>query len=200
MDTIRAKKRTDFFGLFALIPVSVFGLFMAIMIVVLLLNNLIFGSSLGFNFFSAITGLLLALLGLLSIPAIKALRKYPKEFVTKVLIVVGLWFIVMVAVVVLSPFFARFLVLLLPITSLVFLVLWIAALIANIALSKGRDWVPFFVLSLFFPVIMWIVVSVISVDTTRTTTTAGMKTCPRCAELVKSEATLCKHCGTDLTK
>jgi hypothetical protein len=74
------------------------------------------------------------------------------------------------------------------------LVAWIAALIANQAALKGRNWASFFVLSIFFPFIMWIVVSVMTTDQSQPI--SGTKKCPKCAEYVKAEATLCKHCGS----
>jgi cytochrome bd-type quinol oxidase subunit 1 len=79
---------------------------------------------------------------------------------------------------------------------LVFLVIWIAALIANQAENKGRNWKSFFILSLFFPFIMWIVVSVMTTDQSQPI--SGTKKCPKCAEYVKKEATLCKHCGSEI--
>jgi uncharacterized membrane protein len=72
--------------------------------------------------------------------------------------------------------------------------LWIAALIANQAALKGRSWQSFFILSIFFPFIMWIVVSVMTTDQSQPI--SGTKKCPKCAEYVKKEATLCKHCGS----
>lgn len=93
--------------------------------------------------------------------------------------------------------FAQLLLLLTPLSFLlvlVFLVIWIAALIANQAQNKGRNWQSFFILSLFFPFIMWIVVSVMTTDQSQPT--SGTKKCPKCAEYVKAEATLCKHCGS----
>ena len=76
------------------------------------------------------------------------------------------------------------------------LVAWIAALIANQAALKGRSWASFFVLSIFFPFIMWIVVSVMTTDQSQPI--SGTKKCPKCAEYVKAEATLCKHCGSSI--
>jgi hypothetical protein len=72
----------------------------------------------------------------------------------------------------------------------------IAWAIATIAERKGRSWPTFFVLSLVLPVISWIIVAVISTDTS--TLRSGTKKCPKCAEVVKEEAVLCKHCGSDL--
>ena len=48
--------------------------------------------------------------------------------------------------------------------TLLLLLFWVAALIANEAFRKGRDWYSFFVLSLFFPLIMWIIASVVASD------------------------------------
>ena len=75
-------------------------------------------------------------------------------------------------------------------------IFWIAAQLANQAARKGRNYESFFFLSLFFPFIMWLVVSSISADGSQAT--AGTKKCPKCAEYVKVEATLCKHCGSTL--
>ena len=72
----------------------------------------------------------------------------------------------------------------------------IANLIAKMAERKGRSWIVFFVFSLFFPLIALIVAAVISTDPA--TATVGTKKCPKCAEYVKAEATLCKHCGSTL--
>ena len=74
--------------------------------------------------------------------------------------------------------------------------LWVAALIANQAALKGRNWQSFFILSIFFPFIMWIVVSVMTTDQSQPI--SGTKKCPKCAEYVKKEATLCKHCGSSI--
>jgi uncharacterized membrane protein YvlD (DUF360 family) len=82
------------------------------------------------------------------------------------------------------------------VTVIISLVLWIAALIANQAALKGRNWQSFFILSIFFPFIMWIVVSVMTTDQSQPI--SGTKKCPKCAEYVKAEATLCKHCGSSI--
>jgi len=74
----------------------------------------------------------------------------------------------------------------------------IAIAVANLAEKKGRNWQTFFILSLIFPIITWIAAAAVSTD--QSTLRDGMKTCPKCAEVVKQEAVLCKHCGTDFAK
>jgi hypothetical protein len=81
-------------------------------------------------------------------------------------------------------------------TPVITFIFWIAAQVANQAARKGRNYNSFFVLTLFFPLIMWLVASSISADGSQAT--AGTKKCPKCAEYVKVEATLCKHCGSEL--
>lgn len=71
----------------------------------------------------------------------------------------------------------------------------IAWAIANAAEKKGRNWVPFFILSLLFPIITAIVIGVVSTD--QANLTSGVKKCPKCAEVVKEEAIICKHCGSE---
>jgi len=73
----------------------------------------------------------------------------------------------------------------------------LGAVIADRAVSKGRSWSAFFWLSLLFsPLIMFIIVSTMQVDQSQLT--VGVKSCPKCAEPVKIEAILCKHCGSDI--
>jgi hypothetical protein len=73
----------------------------------------------------------------------------------------------------------------------------LGALIADRAFLKGRNWGAFFWLSMLFsPLIMFVIVSTIQVDQSQIT--VGVKSCPKCAEPVKIEAILCKHCGSDI--
>ena len=73
----------------------------------------------------------------------------------------------------------------------------LGALIADRAFSKGRSWSAFFWLSMLFsPLIMFVIVSTMQVDQSQLT--VGVKSCPKCAEPVKIEAILCKHCGSDI--
>lgn len=77
------------------------------------------------------------------------------------------------------------------------LFLWISSLIAGMALKKGRSWGIFFVLSFLFPFVTWVIVAALSTD--QNAIRVPVKACPRCAEDIKIEATLCKRCGTDLS-
>lgn len=81
--------------------------------------------------------------------------------------------------------------------SVVFFFLWVSSLIAGMALKKGRSWGVFFVLSILFPFITWVIAASLSTD--QSAVRVPVKVCPRCAEDVKVEATLCKHCGTELS-
>lgn len=74
----------------------------------------------------------------------------------------------------------------------------VAWAVANMAERKGRSWPAFFIVALIFPVIGWIIAAVVSTD--QSTLRSGTKKCPKCAEVVKEEAILCKHCGSEFSK
>jgi len=70
---------------------------------------------------------------------------------------------------------------------------WIVFSLAIIALASrmNRNWGGWFVISLFFsPFVAGIFLLILG--------TAGKK-CPKCAETVKMEAAVCKHCGLEFT-
>jgi len=76
---------------------------------------------------------------------------------------------------------------------IILLALWVSSAIAGIAARKGRSWGAFFGLSLLFPLLMWIIASVMSTD--NATVVNATKKCPKCAEDIKAEATICRYCS-----
>lgn len=73
---------------------------------------------------------------------------------------------------------------------------------AVVASGKGRSGVGWFFLGLLLGPIGLILSLVVSKNVERVESRAiaggGMRKCPYCAELVKSEAVLCRYCGKDL--
>tara|TARA_R110002167_G_scaffold329681_1_gene536355 strand:+ start:80 stop:346 length:267 start_codon:yes stop_codon:yes gene_type:complete len=85
------------------------------------------------------------------------------------------------------------------------IVLWIifAILVGVYANSKGRSGFGFFLIAaLLSPLIGFIIALVVSPINSKVEQNAleagDVKKCPSCAELVKAEAKLCKHCRTEL--
>ncbi len=77
-----------------------------------------------------------------------------------------------------------------------------AALAAWIASSKGRSGIGIFFLSVILSPLIGIIVAlvlqrVVPPDPNAPTPETHIK-CPDCAELIKSEAKVCKHCGCKL--
>jgi hypothetical protein len=69
--------------------------------------------------------------------------------------------------------------------------------IADKAEAKGKSWEAFFWLSMLIsPLITWLVVSSIQPENGKIV--LGSRACPMCAEPVKVEAKLCKHCGSSI--
>lgn len=88
---------------------------------------------------------------------------------------------------------------------MIIVIFWLilAILVGVFAGSKGRTGVGLFFLSLLFsPLIGFIIALVVSPKTKVTEANAlksgEMKKCPNCAELVKTEAKICKHCSNDI--
>lgn len=79
----------------------------------------------------------------------------------------------------------------------------LAILVGVYASSKGRSSLGFFFLAvLLSPLIGFLIALVVqpilaNVET-KAIASGDQKKCPYCAELVKSEAIVCKHCGRDL--
>ncbi|UAA39745.1 hypothetical protein KIH87_05130 [Paraneptunicella aestuarii] len=84
-------------------------------------------------------------------------------------------------------------------------VFWLifAILVGFYASSKGRSGIGFFIIAIVLsPLIGFIIALMISPVNAQMEMNAiesgEMKKCPSCAELVKVEAKLCKHCRSEL--
>ena len=83
--------------------------------------------------------------------------------------------------------------------------LFFSVIIAVYASKKGHNAVSTFVISIFLSPVVGFLVTVVR-DANHEALEADsiakgkQKKCPYCAELVKAEAIICKHCGKDLSK
>ena len=84
-------------------------------------------------------------------------------------------------------------------------VFWIglAALVGFYASSRGRSGIGWFLLALLIsPLIAFVIVAVVPPNSERVEarelSEGTRKKCPYCAELVRVEAQVCKHCGREL--
>ena len=82
---------------------------------------------------------------------------------------------------------------------------WISfSLLAGyIANKKGNSFGAYFLLSLFLTPLIGLIASIVSSTNTQGVeqeklNTGESKRCPYCAELVKAQALICKHCGKDV--
>ncbi|CAN4276813.1 zinc-ribbon domain containing protein [Methylophilaceae bacterium] len=73
----------------------------------------------------------------------------------------------------------------------------LSCLVGYYAKTKGRDSVKAFILAIFIsPLIGFIVVALLENKSDDLQLKSGdLKKCPACAELIKSDALKCKHCG-----
>ncbi len=85
-------------------------------------------------------------------------------------------------------------------------IVWImlAVLVGAYANNKGRSGIGLFFASLIFsPIIGFIIAFILSPNEKKieasSLASGEIKKCPMCAELVRNEASICKHCSAELT-
>jgi hypothetical protein len=86
-----------------------------------------------------------------------------------------------------------------------YIILWIALsfVAAAIAAGKGRSGLGFLILSLVFSPLVGVTAAVVAHPNERALdeerlSTGKFKKCVHCAEVIKSEARVCKYCGRDV--
>jgi hypothetical protein len=83
------------------------------------------------------------------------------------------------------------------------LIVVLSNLVANYAQNKGRSYWKYFILCfLLSPIITFIIAAVSRPSEESKEKSAikrGGKKCPACAEVVKADAKICKHCRSDLS-
>ena len=90
---------------------------------------------------------------------------------------------------------------------MLWILLWIvlSALVGAYANSKGRSAIAYSLLSLILSPIVGIILAIVAEPDfdkleKRAVSAGKHRKCPYCAEWVKKEANICKHCGKELAK
>lgn len=82
-------------------------------------------------------------------------------------------------------------------------IFWVifALVVSFIAINKGRSGMGFFILSILLsPLLGLIIVLILGVNEEGLYNNGELKKCPNCKEYVKLGASICKHCGNDLSE
>ena len=87
--------------------------------------------------------------------------------------------------------------------SAIFLWFSLSLLAGYIANNKGHSFTSYFILLLLLSPVIGLIASIVSSTNTQGIEQEKLKTgeskrCPYCAELVKAQALICKHCGKDV--
>ncbi len=85
--------------------------------------------------------------------------------------------------------------------NMIGIVIWLvlAIMVGVFASNKGRSGIGFFLLAVILSPLIGIIIAVLvspnqQVMDSKALDSGSMKKCPSCAELVKKEASMCKHC------
>jgi len=80
---------------------------------------------------------------------------------------------------------------------MIYLIIWIVLciLIGSLASSKGRSFFGYFLLSVILSPLIGLLILLVSGEAQQKVPPGGQKKCPACAEAIKAEAIVCKHCG-----
>ena len=88
--------------------------------------------------------------------------------------------------------------------ELVFFWLIFAILVGVFAGKKGRSGIGYFFLAVILSPLIGLIILLIAGENRekaeeKKITSGDFKKCPFCAELIKSEAVVCKHCGREIS-
>jgi len=81
----------------------------------------------------------------------------------------------------------------------VFFLMWFGLCVFTgaVASNKGRSFIGFFLLAIFISPIIALIIVLCVRDLKNKEDTGSMRRCPKCAELIKMQAKICKHCGNE---